>query len=293
MSNSENFFTRILNTTTDNFPDTLSDQKKFVRYRELKSETIMPSLLLLFSITFTIQTISVVNIEAAKCGTRERLSPHFHNNVHHNNHNNDNNRYYQTEWQTGDAAAATTDGINEVSNYRVSDIMKDGDAVKRRNAINKLTFDDNQNFETLLSGIIAAAGNNNNRYGNNKLVKRSHYDDNNVDSGGYVNKNKRASFPSVYPEIMTDSGKKTLNDKAQPLLDDAPADFDLTYNALLNQLNQLQTSGQLASFTNANGGRALSSDGSSSTTNERTKANKPMLKTDGTRETADVGTYKL
>lgn len=254
----------------------------------------MPSLLLLFLITITIQTI-VGNMEAANCGTRERLYPYF-NNVDNNNNNNDNNRYYQTEWQTGSGsvdAAAVADGMNKVSNYRVSD-MNDGDdeavtLAKRRNIINKLTLGDNQNFETLLSGIT---GYNNNRYGN-KLMKRSHYRDN---SGG---KNKRASFSSVYPEIMTDPGKR-LNGKPEQLsspLDDA--NFDLTYNSLLNQLNQLQTSGQLASLTNnANNGRVLTSSSSSTvavddngTTNERTKANNNKLtfKTDGIKETADTG----
>lgn len=236
------------------------------------------------------QTI-VVNMEAVNCGARERLYPYINDvvNNNRNNNNNDNNRYYQTEWQTGD------DGMNKVSNYRVSDFDDDDDAatVKRRNIINKLTSDDdNQNFESLLSALVSGISGN-----DNKLMKRSYfYEKNNINDI----KSKRESFPSAYPEIMTDLGNKNLlNEKPFSPLDGA-ANSDLNYNSLLNQLNQLQTSGQLASFTNANSGRVLSTvddnNNGSGGGNDGAKANKLTFKADGGRETADnavseTGTY--
>lgn len=225
--------------------------------------------MIFFLIIITLQTI-VVNTAITHCGARERLyRPYF--NSFNNNHNY-NNHHYQSEWQN-DA------GMNKVSNYRVSDNEDTKDisndvsaALKQRNNIDKLlTYDNKRNFETLLSGIT---GNYYNRYVNAK--------------------NKRASFPSVYPEIMTDSGK-TLNGKPGQLLSPHVngANADLNYNSLLNQLSQLQTSGQLASLANANTGPSSSNTAAGNdnggTSNERTKANKPTYKTDGIKETADTG----
>lgn len=233
----------------------------------------------------------VVNTKAAKCDEREHIHHPYLRSSSFINGNHHNNRHYQPErWQT-DA------GVNKISNYRVSGDTNDignNDVpallVQRRDNINKLmTVDDKRNFETALLSDIT--GNENKRYGNAKLL-------------AFAAKNKRASFPSEYPEIMTDNSGKTLNGKSEqlslPLVNggggrsgDASANFDLNYNSLLNQLSQLQTSGQLASLTNANSGASSSTTAAGNdnggTTGDRTKANKLTFKTDGIKETADTG----